>query len=60
MKHILKYFKKLRLLYKYKLTYNKQQSQVYLLMYSKDNDFKDYIIHQIHCELRCYSRLKKL
>lgn len=58
---IKKYFKRRRLLKKYKLTDAKMEKQVWLMRAMKDDiEFKRYYSHIVMCELRCYNRLKKL
>ena len=61
MSTILKWFKKRRLIKKYKFTDKKMSDQVYLLRMMKDDkEFCDYYRHQIYCELRFLRRLKQL
>jgi hypothetical protein len=53
-----KYFKKRRLIKKYTPDYAKQ---LYLLnMMKEDQEFCAFYRHQIYCELRALSRLKRL
>lgn len=61
MKELQKWFKKQRLLKKYKLTDKKMLNQIHLHEIMKDDmDFRRYHSHRVMCELRCYNRLKSL
>lgn len=61
MKCITKYFKKRRLLAKYRLTSERMENDLYMLrVMGGDVEFKEYYYHVRSCELRCYRRLKKL
>jgi hypothetical protein len=61
MKTILKYFKKIRLLKKYKLTDEKMMNDLHLIKLLGRNDGAVVLSRHIrYCELRCYARLKKL
>lgn len=56
-----KYFKRLRLLKKYKLTQEKMENDLALISVLGINDGAViYSRHIRYCELRCYNRLKKL
>lgn len=59
--NIVKYFKKRRLLKKYRSTDEKRRNDVWLLMTMKgDWEFIKFFNHQRQCERRCYQRLKRL
>lgn len=58
---ISKWFKKQRLIRKYRRTPDKMEQDLNLLRIAgSDTEMKRYFIHQIHCELRCLARLKNL
>ena len=61
LKYIKLLLKKQKLLKKYKRTSEKMEKDLYLLNIMKDDKkFESYYLEEIHRELRCYRRLKKL
>lgn len=60
-KSIAKYFKKRRLMNKYKLTQEKMKKDIWVTrFYGDDIEGRRWYSHQRMCELRCYNRLKAL
>lgn len=56
-----KFFKRQRLLKKYRLTDKKRLDQIRLMTIMRDDlEFRKFYFHQIMCEIRCYNRIKKL
>lgn len=61
MNCIQKYFKKRRLLAKYKVTPALMREDLHLLKIMEDDkEFRNILSHIRACEIRCYNRLKKL
>lgn len=61
MKCLIKYFKRQKLLKKYKQTEEKQLSQIRLhRLFSDDPEAQSFFRHHMMCEIRCYQRLKRL
>jgi hypothetical protein len=59
MINITKWVKKQKLLDKYRRTPEKMNEDLFILRHLRGECETKYI-HKIHCELRCYNRLKKL
>lgn len=62
MKCIKLFFKRRRLLKKYRPTLKQMQEDIWLVRGPMANDweFRIYLAHIRACEIRCYNRIKKL